>query len=79
MLYWSQTCLGHVLEFGIWHQYITIGSLNCIPIVDYRSVKFQTKLPAGILTVVLHNVIYVPSLKVNLVSLGALYREDVSI
>ena len=37
------------------------------------------KLPAGILTIVLHNVIYVPSLKVNLVSLGALYREDVSI
>jgi len=19
MLYWSQTCLGHVSEFGIWH------------------------------------------------------------
>jgi len=42
-------------------------------------VKFWAKLPAGILIVVLHNVIYVPGLRVNLVSLGALYREDVSI
>jgi len=42
-------------------------------------VKFQAKSPARILTVVLYNVIYVPGLRVNLVSLGALYREDVSI
>ncbi len=42
-------------------QYITISSHNCIPITDHGSVKFQTKLPVEILTIVLHNVIYFQS------------------
>jgi len=42
-------------------------------------VRFQAKLPAGILTVVLYNVIHVPGLEANLVSLGDLHREGASV
>ena len=60
-------------------QYITIGSHNCISIAGHISGKFQAKLLDGILTVVLHNVIHVPSLRANLVSLRVLHREGVSV
>ena len=60
-------------------QYITIGSYNHISIADYKSVKFWAKLLTRILTVIFYNVIHVSSLRVNLVSLRVLYREDMSI
>jgi len=60
-------------------QYIIVGGHNQVPIAGQESVRFQAKLPAGILTVVLHNVIHVPGLGANLVSLGALYRKRTSV
>ena len=61
------------------NKYITIDSHNHIPIVGHESVKFWTKLPARILTVIFQNVIYISGFGANLVSLGALYREDVNV
>ena len=60
-------------------QYITIGGHNYVHIAGHGSVKFWAKLSARILTIVLHNVIHVPCLRVNLVSIRALHRESVSV
>ena len=56
-----------------------IDSLNHTPVVSYGSVSFWAKLPSGLITLVtLWNVLHVPSLGANLVSLGVLQREGAS-
>jgi len=60
-------------------QLVTVGSLNHIPVVGYRSVSFYAKLPFGqIILVILWNVLHVPSLGTNLVSLGILQHKGAS-
>jgi len=60
-------------------QLVTIGGLNHTPVVGHRSVSFRAKLPSGQITLVtLRNVLHVPSLGANLVSLGVLQREEAS-
>lgn len=54
-------------------------SLLVVIIVSHGSVKFQAKLPAIIFIIVLYNVIHITGLRTNLVSLRALYKEDMSI
>ena len=60
-------------------QLITVSGLNHTPVVGYKSVSFWAKLPSGLITLVtLQNVLYVPSLGANLVSLGVLQRKEAS-
>ena len=60
-------------------QLVTVSSLNYISVVSYRSVSFHAKLPSGqIILVTLRNVLHVPSLGANLVSLGVLQCEGAS-
>jgi len=51
-------------------QLVTVGGLNHTPVVGHGSVSFQAKLPSGQITLVtLRNVLHVPSLGANLISL----------
>jgi len=60
-------------------QLVTVGGLNHTPVVGHGSVSFKAKLPSGqIILVTLRNVLHVPSLGANLVSLGVLQREGAS-
>jgi len=60
-------------------QSVTISSLNYTPVIGYGSILFCAKLPSGQITlVILQNVLHVPSLDTNLVSLGILQCEDTS-
>ncbi len=59
--------------------FVTVGGRNRVPVVGQGTVKFRAKLPQGITTVILHNVLHVPHLGANLVSLGALQRNGATI
>ena len=60
-------------------QLMTVGGLNHTPVVGHGSVSFRAKLPSGlIILVTLRNVLHVPFLGVNLVSLGVLQHEGAS-
>jgi len=60
-------------------QLVTVSGLNHTPVVGHGSVFFEAKLPSGqIILVTLQNVLHVPSLGANLVSLGVLQREGAS-
>jgi len=60
-------------------QLVTVGGLNHTPVVSYGSVFFQAKLPSGLITLVtLQNVLHVPFLGANLVSLGVLQCKGAS-
>jgi len=43
------------------------------------SINFTALLPNGHLSIILHNVLHIPHLGANLVSLGALHRQGVSV
>jgi len=58
---------------------VTVGGLNHTPVVGHGSISFRAKLSSGLITLVtLQNVLYVPSLGANLVSLGVLQCEGAS-
>jgi len=60
-------------------QLVTVGGLNHTPVVGHGSVSFRAKLPSGLITLVtLRNVLHVPFLGANLVSLGVLQHEGAS-
>jgi len=58
---------------------VTVGGLNHTPVIGHGSVSFRAKLPSGQITLVtLQNVLHVPFLGANLVSLGILQCEGAS-
>ena len=60
-------------------QLVTVSGLNHTPVVGHRSVSFRAKLPSSLITlVILQNVLHVPSLGANLVSLGVLQCKGAS-
>ena len=60
-------------------QLVTVSSLNHTPVASHGSVSFQAKFPSGLITLVtLQNVLHVPSLGANLVSLGVLQCKGAS-
>jgi len=60
-------------------QLVTVSGLNHTPVVSHGSVSFRAKLLSGQITLVtLQNVLHVPSLGANLVSLGVLQHEGAS-
>jgi len=58
---------------------VTVGGLNHTLVVGHGSISFRAKLLSGLITLVtLQNVLHVPSLGANLVSLGVLQCEGAS-
>jgi len=61
------------------NEFVMIGSHNRVSVSGRGSVLFSTKLPDGRLNITLNDILYIPYLGANLVSLSALYRQGVSV
>ena len=55
-------------------KFVTVGGHNHVPVVGQGSVRFSSLLPNGHLNITLHDVLHIPHLGANLISLGALHR-----
>ena len=55
------------------NEFVMVGSYNRVSVSGRGSVLFSTKLPNGRLNITLHDVLHIPYLGANLVSLGALH------
>ncbi|KAJ3569220.1 hypothetical protein NP233_g5191 [Leucocoprinus birnbaumii] len=60
-------------------EYVTVGGHNRVSVAGRGSVRFRARLEKGYLTVTLTDVLYVPKLGHNLVSLGALHKAGASV
>jgi len=61
------------------NEFVTVGGRNRVSVAGRGSINFTALLPNGRLSIILHNVLHIPHLGANLVSLGALYRQGVSV
>jgi len=61
------------------NEFMTVGGHNRVPIAGWGSVYFSTVLSNGRLNITLHEVLHIPYLGVNLISLGVLYCQGVSV
>jgi len=61
------------------NRFVIVGSHNHVFVSGQGSVLFSTKLPNGQLNITLHNVLHIPHLGANLVSLGTLHHQGVSV
>ena len=50
----------------------TVGGLNKLPIARIGSITFKANVPNGVNNVILHDVLHIPTLGANLISLGLL-------
>ncbi len=57
------------------HETVAVGDSRHVPIMGRGTVSFKSKLLGGYRTVILKEVLYVPQLAANLVSLGTLQRN----
>ena len=55
------------------NEFVTVSGYNKVPIADRGSVLFSAMLPSGWLSITLQDVLHIPYLGTNLVSLGALH------
>jgi len=60
------------------NEFVTVGGYNCVLVAGRGSVYFSTVLPNDCLNIIFHEVLHIPYLGVNLISLGALYHQGVS-
>ena len=60
-------------------EFMTIGGHNHVPVAGQGSVYFSALLPKGYFNITLHDVLHIPYLGANLISLGALYCQGVSV
>ena len=61
------------------NEFMTVGEHNHVPVAGRGSVCFSAILPNGHLNITLHEVLHIPHLGVNLISLGALHCQGVSV
>ena len=61
------------------NEFVTVGGHNHIPVAGQGSVRFSTILPNGHLNITLHEVLHIPYLGANLISLGTLHYQGVSV
>ena len=61
------------------NKFVTIGGHNWVPVAGQESINFTALLPNGCLSIILHDVLQIPHLGANLISLGALCCQRVSI
>jgi len=65
------------MEFS--NEFVTVSGHNKVPVVGRGLVLFSTKLPSGWLSITLWDVLHIPYLGTNLVSLGALHCKGASV
>ena len=61
------------------NEFVTVGGRNWVPVAGRGSINFSALLPNGRLSIILHNVLHIPHLGANLVSLGTLHQQGVSV
>ena len=61
------------------NEFVTVGGRNRVPVAGRGSIHFTALLPNGRLNIILHDVLHIPHLGANLVSLGVLHRQRVSV
>lgn len=59
--------------------FITIGSHNQVSVKRRELVFFQAHINNIYHNIILNDILYLPSLRVNLISLGALQRNDITV
>jgi len=60
-------------------EFVTVGGQNHVPVIGRGSIKFQAILPHGYINLTIHNVLHTPQLGANLVSLGILYCQGITV
>jgi len=60
-------------------EFVTVGGQNRVPVIGRGSIKFQAVLPHGYINLTIHNVLHTPQLGANLVSLGILHRQGITV
>jgi len=60
-------------------EFVTVGGQNRVPIISRGSIKFQAVLPHGYINLTIHNVLHTPQLGANLVSLGILHCQGITV
>jgi len=61
------------------NEFVTVDECNQVPVAGYGSIHFTALLQNGRLNIILHDVLYIPHLGANLISLGVLHRQGVSV
>ena len=61
------------------NEFVTVEGHDCVPVASQGSVCFSAVLPNGCLNITLHKVLHIPHLGANLISLGALHHQGVSV
>ena len=61
------------------HDFISIGDTQDVSIAGHGTVVFEAQLPNGYYKITLHNALHIPKLAANLVSLGTLQQQEVSV
>ena len=61
------------------NEFVTVGGHNRVPVAGRGSVLFSAKLPDSCPNITLHDVLHIPHLGANLVSLGALHCQRISV
>ena len=61
------------------NEFVTVGGHNRVPVAGQGSVRSSVILPNGHLNITLHKVLHIPHLGANLISLGALHHQGVSV
>jgi len=61
------------------NEFVTVSGHNKVPVASWGSVLFSIKLPSNQLSIILRDILYIPHLGTNLVSLGALHRKGTSV
>jgi len=60
-------------------EFITVGGQNHISVIGHSSIKFQAVLLHGYINLTIHNVLHTPQLGANLVSLGILHCQGITV
>ena len=61
------------------NEFVTVGGHNHVPVAGRGSIHFSAILSNGHLNITLHEVLHIPYLGTNLISLGALHHQGVSV
>jgi len=61
------------------NEFVTVGGYNKVPVAGRGSVLFSAMLPSGRLSIILWDVLHIPHLDTNLVSLGVLHCKGTSV
>jgi len=56
------------------NKFVTIGRHNQVPVIDHECIHFTALLPNNCFSIILYDILHIPYLSANLVSLGALHH-----